>query len=100
MKKNISILVCLLIAWIVNGQSNNVGINTDNPQRKLHVEGNLRVRNLKEKGGDSQYNRILVTMNNTMFMQVDGGFVIGSLISPVKYLIDKIKNWIYKTQSV
>lgn len=34
---------------------------------------------------------ILVTMNNTMFMQVDGGFVIGSLISPVKYLIDKIK---------
>lgn len=43
---------------------------------------------------------ILVTMNNTMFMQVDGGFVIGSLISPVKYLIDKIKNWIYKTQSV
>ena len=61
MKKNISILVCLLIAWIVNGQSNNVGINTDNPQRKLHVEGNLRVRNLKEKGGDSQYNRILVT---------------------------------------
>lgn len=34
---------------------------------------------------------ILVTMNNTMFMQVDGGFVIGSLISPVKYLIDKSK---------
>ena len=43
---------------------------------------------------------ILVTMNNTMFMQDDGGFVIGLLISPVKYLIDKIKNWIYKTQSV
>ncbi len=39
-------------------------------------------------------------MNNTMLMKVDGGFVIGSLISPVKYLIHKIKNWIYKTQLV
>ena len=43
---------------------------------------------------------ILVTMNNTMLMQVDGGFVIESLISPVKYFIGKIKNWIYKIQSV
>lgn len=43
---------------------------------------------------------ILVTMNNTMFMQDDGGFVIGSLISPVKYLIYKIKKLLYKTQSV
>ena len=42
----------------------------------------------------------LETMNNTMLMKVDGGFVIGSLISPVKYLIHKIKNWIYKTQLV
>ena len=43
---------------------------------------------------------ILVTINNTMFMQVNGGFVKGSLISPVKYLKKKKKNWIYKTQSV
>ena len=42
----------------------------------------------------------LVTMNNTMLMQVNGGCVTGPLVNPIKYLIGKIRNWLYKTQSV
>ena len=38
----------------------------------------------------------LVTMNNTMLMQVNGGCVTGPLVNPIKYLIGKMKNWIYK----
>lgn len=42
----------------------------------------------------------LVTMNNTMLMQINGGYVTGPLVNPIKYLIGKIRNWLYKTQSV
>jgi hypothetical protein len=42
----------------------------------------------------------LVTMNNTMLMQVNGGCVTGPLVNPIKYLIYKIKKLLYKTQSV
>lgn len=42
----------------------------------------------------------LVTMNNTMLMQVNGGCVTGPLVNLIKYLIGKMKNWIYKTQLV
>lgn len=42
----------------------------------------------------------LETMNAVMLMQVNGGFVTGPLVNPIKYLIGKMKNWIYKTQLV
>ena len=42
----------------------------------------------------------LETMNAVMLMQVNGGCVTGPLVNPIKYLIGKMKNWIYKTQLV
>lgn len=42
----------------------------------------------------------LETMNAVMLMQVNGGCVTGPLVNPIKYLIGKIRNWLYKTQLV
>lgn len=42
----------------------------------------------------------LETMNAVMLMQVNGGCVTGPLVNHIKYLIGKMKNWIYKTQLV
>lgn len=41
-----------------------VGINTDKPTRDLHVEGNLRVRNLQNKASDDDYSKVLAVDNN------------------------------------
>lgn len=38
-----------------------VGINTDDPTRTLHVNGNLKIRQLEDKSKDFSYNKILAT---------------------------------------
>lgn len=41
-----------------------VGINTKNPTRMLHIEGDLKIRVLKDVSDDSAYDRILVADAN------------------------------------
>lgn len=54
----IGFLMLFSISWA------QVGINTENPTRDLHVEGNLRVRNLQNKASDSDYSKVLAVDNN------------------------------------
>lgn len=42
MKKHIYILLLLLLSVFTYSQQGNVGINTNNPQEKLHVKGGIR----------------------------------------------------------
>ncbi|KFC19656.1 hypothetical protein [Chryseobacterium sp. FH1] len=79
MKKTI-ILLIVLSGMSAFSQTQNVGINTDNPERKLHVNGDLRVTSLPDVTGDNAYPKILsVNKNNgdvdhistSAFMQSD-----------------------------
>ncbi|MCA4777882.1 hypothetical protein [Empedobacter stercoris] len=54
----IGFLMLFSISWA------QVGINTDKPTRDLHVEGNLRVRNLQNKASDDDYSKVLAVDNN------------------------------------
>ena len=48
-----------------------VGINTNNPERALDINGNLKIRELTNKTSDSNYNRILITDNEGNIEAVD-----------------------------
>lgn len=45
MKKKIQLLL-LISAYALSAQTGNVGINTDNPEEKLHVNGTMKVKDL------------------------------------------------------
>lgn len=44
-----------------NFPSGKVGINTANPQRTLHVEGNLKIANVKDASENGAYTNVLIT---------------------------------------
>ena len=47
--KKYNLLTSLLVSGLAFAQTGNVGIGTQNPSRNLHVEGDLRIRNLENK---------------------------------------------------
>ena len=57
MKSKLISLAMLLFATTMSAQ---VGINTKTPQSTLHVEGNMRVRELNDKSQAPAYDKILV----------------------------------------
>ena len=59
-KKGI-ILICLILSCNSYAQ---VGIGTNTPVRTLHVEGNMRIRELDDKSQVSDYNKLLVVNAN------------------------------------
>ncbi|WDF46007.1 hypothetical protein PQ459_13980 [Chryseobacterium sp. KACC 21268] len=59
--KNIYIISLLFIYHFSSAQ---VGINTASPSRKLHIDGNVRVRGIINKSESSAYTDILVTDSN------------------------------------
>ena len=62
--KKYNLLTSLLVSGLAFAQTGNVGIGTQNPSRNLHVEGDLRIRNLENKAADATYTRVLAVDNN------------------------------------
>lgn len=60
MNKFLLLIVYFLVSY-VNAQ---VGINTLFPSRTLHVDGDVRIRDLEDKSKDLSYTKVLVTDNN------------------------------------
>ncbi|MGV1003123.1 hypothetical protein ACTS9U_17335 [Empedobacter falsenii] len=60
-----------------------VGINTNNPERALDVNGNLKVRELNNKTSDSNYNRILITDNEGNIETVDRSSLKNSIAEDI-----------------
>jgi len=58
MKKNI-LLLFVLISTSAISQNQNVGINTENPLRKLEINGDVRVTSLPDVTNNANYSRIL-----------------------------------------
>lgn len=62
--KKYNLLAGLLISGLAFAQTGNVGIGIQNPTRNLHVEGDLRIRNLENKAADVSYTRVLAVDNS------------------------------------
>jgi hypothetical protein len=76
---------------------NRVGINTTNPQRTLHVEGNLRVSDGKNHSQNSAYSNVLVIDQNG---NVDHVLRDDFLPPPDPYTSQKeVKNSIYNKKT-
>lgn len=67
MKKLLS-LVSIFISLYSYSQ---VGIGTTNPSRMLHVNGDIKIRNLQFKASDSNYSRVLAIDNQGNIDYVD-----------------------------
>ena len=68
MKSKLISLALLLFATTMSAQ---VGINTKTPQSTLHVEGNMRVRELNDKSQAPAYDKILVVNANGKVDYID-----------------------------
>ena len=62
--KNIFLFIFSICFASISAQNQNVGIDTENPSRKLDVNGNLRVTTTNTVTNSASYDRI-VTVNNT-----------------------------------
>lgn len=71
-----------------------VGINTENPTRDLHVEGNLRVRNLQNKAADSDYSKVLAVDNNGNVDYINKSNLLPDMTGEVNKIV---QNNLYKT---
>lgn len=58
--KNISIIAFLFFSQFIFSQAGSVGINTANPTRTLHVNGNLKVSSMNNASEDGAYDRVLI----------------------------------------
>lgn len=68
MKSKLISLALLLFATTMSAQ---VGINTKTPQSTLHVEGNMRVRELNDKSQAPAYDKLLVVNANGKVDYID-----------------------------
>lgn len=68
MKSKLISLAMLLFATTMSAQ---VGINTKTPQSTLHVEGNMRVRELNDKSQAPAYDKLLVVNANGKVDYID-----------------------------
>lgn len=71
-----------------------VGINTDKPTRDLHVEGNLRVRNLQNKASDDDYSKVLAVDNNGNVDYINKNNLMPDMTGQVNKMV---QNNLYKT---
>lgn len=71
-----------------------VGINTENPTRDLHVEGNLRVRNLQNKASDDDYSKVLAVDNNGNVDYINKSNLLPDMTGQVNKIV---QNNLYKT---
>lgn len=71
-----------------------VGINTDKPTRDLHVEGNLRVRNLQNKASDDDYSKVLAVDNNGNVDYINKNNLMPDMTEQVN---KKVQNNLYTT---
>ena len=71
-----------------------VGINTDKPTRDLHVEGNLRVRDLQNKASDDDYSKVLAVDNNGNVDYINKNNLLPDMTGQVN---KKVQNNLYKT---
>lgn len=62
--KKYNLLAGLLVSGLAFAQTGNVGIGTQTPTRNLHIEGDLRIRNLENKAADATYTRVLAVDNS------------------------------------
>ncbi|MFV0208514.1 hypothetical protein OBK13_04795 [Empedobacter falsenii] len=84
----IGFLMLFSISWA------QVGINTDKPTRDLHVEGNLRVRNLQNKASDSDYSKVLAVDNNGNVDYINKNNLLPDMTGQVNKIV---QNNLYKT---
>jgi len=68
MKKLLSLISIVVTSVYSYSQ---VGIGTDNPSRMLHVNGDIKIRNLQFKASDSNYSRVLAIDNQGNIDYVD-----------------------------
>ncbi|MFV0193733.1 hypothetical protein OBJ98_12865 [Empedobacter falsenii] len=84
----IGFLMLFSISWA------QVGINTDKPTRDLHVEGNLRVRNLQNKASDDDYSKVLAVDNNGNVDYINKNNLMPDMTEQVN---KKVQNNLYTT---
>lgn len=84
----IGFLMLFSISWA------QVGINTDKPTRDLHVEGNLRVRNLQNKASDDDYSKVLAVDNNGNVDYINKNNLMPDMTEQVNKMV---QNNLYKT---
>ncbi|MFV0140814.1 hypothetical protein OBK00_13170 [Empedobacter falsenii] len=68
MKKLLSLISIVVTSVYSYSQ---VGIGTDNPSRMLHVNGDIKIRNLQFKASDSNYSRVLAIDNQGNIDYID-----------------------------